>query len=279
MVEEHAAATRFSLGMRCANAPGMATPKRTRRKRPHEGDAKLLAKYRAMRRFDDTPEPSGEPTRTASHANAKPSPRAALRFVVQKHRASHLHYDFRLEASGVLMSWSVPKGPTLVAGERRLAVQTEDHPLGYYDFEGVIPQGNYGAGEVIVWDAGTYELAEGDDPKAELHEGKIKFRLHGEKLRGGFTLVHMKGRGGKKDNAWLLLKEKDDAVDTRFRVDAYPRSIKTGRTIDDVADDPKAERWIAKSLAAQKGKRGASEPVNDKRSHGAARGHVKKSAA
>lgn len=123
------------------------------------------------------------------------------RFVVHEHHASHLHYDFRLELDGVLRSWAVPKGPSMNPSERRLAVQVEDHPLDYIDFEGIIPQGQYGAGTVVIWDRGTYELVE---KKAD----KILCILRGEKLKGGFTLVFLKGRG--KGNEWLLIKKKDE---------------------------------------------------------------------
>ncbi|HXO18284.1 MAG TPA: DNA polymerase ligase N-terminal domain-containing protein, partial [Candidatus Dormibacteraeota bacterium] len=148
-----------------------------------------LATYRKKRDFEATPEPSG---RKATTRSSKPGRR--MRFVVQMHRASRLHYDFRLEADGVLASWAVPKGPTLVPGDRRLAMHVEDHPLDYRDFEGNIPPGQYGAGNVIVWDRGTYSLAEGDDPADEIANGKIKFVLHGKKLRGEFTLVKIKPR-------------------------------------------------------------------------------------
>src|SRR5579864_9456356 len=163
-----------------------------------------LEQYRRKRRFDRTPEPPG-----------RVESRGQQRFVVQKHRASHLHYDFRLEADGVLKSWAVPKGPTLNPADRRLAVQVEDHPLDYRDFEGVIPAGNYGAGQVIVWDRGTYRLAEGTNPSAEIHKGKIKFILRGRKLTGMFTLVRMRPRDGS-ENAWLLIKDKDAGADPSF---------------------------------------------------------------
>ena len=129
-----------------------------------------LAEYVRKRDFAATPEPKGSKRRAST----------ALRFVVQKHRASRLHYDFRLEAGGVLASWAIPKGPTLDTRERRLAMHVEDHPYDYRTFEGIIPAGNYGAGEVIVWDEGTYTLAEGTDPVAEIAKGKIKFILHGQ---------------------------------------------------------------------------------------------------
>src|SRR3954447_345422 len=131
-----------------------------------------LGRYRAKRDFDVTAEPSGD----------GPAPAAGNRFVVQRHRASRLHYDLRLEAAGVLLSWAVPKGPTLDPDVRRMAVQVEDHPLDYYDFEGVIPAGEYGGGDVIVWDWGTWDLAEGDDPLAAVADGNLHVDLHGRKL-------------------------------------------------------------------------------------------------
>ena len=140
-----------------------------------------------------------------------------MRFVVQMHRATRLHYDFRLEADGVLASWAVPKGPTLAPGDRRLAMHVEDHPLDYRDFEGNIPAGQYGAGSVIVWDQGTYALAEGDDPGDEIAGGKIKFVLHGKKLKGEFTLVKIKPREGESGEPWLLVKDRDRVRRSQLR--------------------------------------------------------------
>src|ERR1700748_1615755 len=159
-----------------------------------------LAEYVRKRDFTATPEPKG----------SKRSGTKTLRFVVQKHRASRLHYDFRLEAGGVLASWAIPQGPSLDTHERRLAMHVEDHPYDYRTFEGIIPRGNYGAGEVIVWDEGTYTLAEGTDPVAEIGKGKIKFILDGKKLHGEFTLVKIKGKGGQDGDPWLLIKDKDE---------------------------------------------------------------------
>lgn len=180
-----------------------------------------LAAYARKRDFTATPEPPG----------TKRGASKALRFVVQMHRASHLHYDFRLEAGGVLASWAVPKGPTLDTRERRLAMHVEDHPYDYHTFEGVIPAGNYGAGEVIVWDEGTYALAEGGDPVAEIAHGKIKFVLHGTKLRGMFTLVRIKPKDGERGDPWLLIKDHDAFADAGYDPAAHPESAKSGATL------------------------------------------------
>lgn len=150
---------------------------------------------------------------------------------MQEHRATRLHWDFRLEAAGVMPSWAVAKGPTLVPLEKRLAMKTEDHPLDYQTFEGVIPAGNYGAGEVIVWDNGTYALAEGDDPVAEIAKGKLKFVLAGKKLRGLFTLVKIKPREGEHGEPWLLFKDRDEFADPNWTVEAHAESVKTGKTL------------------------------------------------
>src|SRR5574339_187384 len=155
-----------------------------------------LARYRAKRDFARTPEPSGS-SAAAAHG--------ALQYVVQKHDATRLHYDFRLEHDGVLWSWAVPKGPSLSPGDRRLAMRTEDHPLAYAEFEGVIPEGEYGGGQVLVWDHGTWQ-AEGD-ASAQLRRGKLSFSLHGEKLRGRFHLV--RGRAERGRERWLLFKGND----------------------------------------------------------------------
>jgi bifunctional non-homologous end joining protein LigD len=130
-----------------------------------------------------------------------------MRFLVQEHHARQLHYDFRLEMAGVLKSWALPKGPSLDPADKRLAVMVDDHPLEYFGFEGIIPAGQYGAGAVVVWDQGEYRLVEGADPVLALEGGKLVVELHGEVLKGGFTLVKMKGRGEKN---WLLIKRKDD---------------------------------------------------------------------
>jgi len=185
-----------------------------------------LTKYRAKRNFDRTPEPAG---RASESVSGRPQ------FVVQKHDARRLHYDFRLEHDGVLKSWAVPKGPSLDPRERRLAVQTEDHPLEYATFEGVIPEREYGGGAVIVWDRGHWSPE--SDPDEGLAKGKLDFTLHGEKLRGRWTLVRLAPRGKEKDN-WLLIKRRDREArdgDGAELVDTLPESVLTGRGIAEVA--------------------------------------------
>lgn len=190
-----------------------------------------LETYRSKRDFARTPEPAGsavEPT--------------AGRFVVHRHRATRLHYDLRLEVDGVLASWAVPRGPTLDPGQRRLAMRTEDHPIEYLDFEAVIPAGQYGAGDMIVWDWGTYEAEETDAPAAALAAGELKFRIDGERLRGRFTLVQTAGRTdasghSESGDPWLLIHKRDQYADPAFDPEVHPRSVKTGRTNDELAAD------------------------------------------
>jgi bifunctional non-homologous end joining protein LigD len=136
-----------------------------------------------------------------------------MRFVVQEHHAKQLHYDFRLEIDGVLKSWAIPKGPSLNPADKRLAVMVDDHELDYFDFEGIIPEGQYGSGAVVIWDSGIYSLLEGEDPVKALERGKIVMELQGKILKGGFTLVKMKGRGEKN---WLLIKKKDNYSQSKW---------------------------------------------------------------
>jgi bifunctional non-homologous end joining protein LigD len=182
-----------------------------------------LAEYRRKRRFAETAEPRGpEP-------QAKKARKDEKIFVIQKHAARRLHYDLRLEVGGVLKSWAVPKGPSLNPGDKRLAVQVEDHPFEYRKFEGTIPEGNYGAGEVIIWDQGTYE-PEGPLSAAEqLERGELKFRLHGHKLNGSFVLVKLKHSRGK--NEWLLIKHRDDSADPMWNVEEHGESVVSGRPL------------------------------------------------
>jgi DNA ligase D-like protein (predicted 3'-phosphoesterase) len=159
-----------------------------------------------------------------------------VRFVIQQHQARSLHFDFRLEAGGVLKSWAVPKGPSTDPREKRLAVEVEDHPLDYADFEGVIGEGNYGSGAVIVWDAGTYRNLDDERSLAEaLEAGHAKVWLEGEKLRGGWTL--QRTRSGAKPQ-WLLIKRRDEGADARRNPQStQPESVKTGRTVEQVAEE------------------------------------------
>src|ERR1035437_6628839 len=206
--------------------------------------AMSLDEYKRKRRFEETPEPPPKLEKQSQH-----------RFVVQRHDATRLHYDFRLEMEGVLKSWAVPKGPSLDPADKRLAMQVEDHPVSYYDFEGTIPQGNYGGGTVMVWDAGTWEplspvpvngeYAPGTEKEAAamLVKGDLKFRLKGKRLNGDFALVHIKGRAGSKGNEWLLIKKKDDRVVAGFDIDAYDTSILTDRTMAQIAGDQGSAEW------------------------------------
>jgi bifunctional non-homologous end joining protein LigD len=195
-----------------------------------------LEKYKEKRRFADTPEPTGGKA-------SKPK----LVFVIQKHAASHLHYDFRLEMNGVLKSWAVPKGPSMNPTIKHLVMMVEDHPYNYKDFEGIIPKGNYGAGTVIIWDAGTYGPLEKTKSKKEaeklltkqLHAGSLKFSMQGKKLKGEFALVKTAGRG---ENHWLLIKHRDKyALETD--ITEKNKSVVSGKTLEQMAADPKAAEW------------------------------------
>src|SRR5712691_10706944 len=196
-----------------------------------------LKKYRDMRDFGGTPEPAG----------GKPKRGKLPIFVIQKHQASHLHYDFRLEMEGVLKSWAVPKGPSYDPTVKRLAMMTEDHPYDYAFFEGVIPAGNYGAGNVIIWDTGTWEFIEpGDDPVKALQQGKLTFRLNGKKMFGEWALVRIKGRS-PKGNEWLLLKHRDQYASNVDVTEVAPRSVVSNLDVDEIG----AERtWQSNRPAA-----------------------------
>jgi bifunctional non-homologous end joining protein LigD len=187
-----------------------------------------LDEYRAKRRFDDTTEPEG------SDPGAGRDTAASGRFVVQRHRARRLHYDTRLELGGVLVSWAVPRGPTLDPRARRLAVRVEDHPLEYFAFEGRIPRGQYGAGDVIVWDWGTWTADPATRDAAEaLDAGELKLRLDGEKLRGAFVLLRAPIGGDRRK--WLLIHRRDAHAVTGWDAEDHPRSVKSGRTNEEVA--------------------------------------------
>jgi bifunctional non-homologous end joining protein LigD len=177
-----------------------------------------LAEYRRKRRFRDTPEPRGKTARQDDHL-----------FVIQKHAATRLHYDLRLEVGGVLKSWAVPKGPSLNPGDKRLAVQVEDHPFEYRKFEGTIPEGNYGAGEVIIWDQGTFETGGDLGAADQIARGELKFHLHGAKLNGSFVLVKMKR--SQKQNEWLLIKHRDEYADPLWNIEEHGESVVSGRPL------------------------------------------------
>jgi len=184
-----------------------------------------LEEYQRKRRFDRTPEPSGK----------EPGPAKENTFVVQKHAARRLHYDFRLAVNGTLKSWAVPKGPSLNSADKRLAVQTEDHPLEYAGFEGKIPEGSYGAGTVMVWDRGTFSVIGEPDAGKQIERGEIKFNLNGEKLRGSFVLVKL--RHSEKGNEWLLIKHKDPSEDSAWNIDEHDGSVITGRMLEEIAQE------------------------------------------
>jgi len=197
-----------------------------------------LEEYVAKRKFADTPEP----------APGKKSKTAFDYFCVQRHDATRLHYDFRLEIDGVLKSWAVPKGPSLDPGVKHLAAHVEDHPVEYGGFEGNIPAGNYGAGSVMLWDRGTFDLL-GDVPAEEqIKRGDLKFRLHGEKLNGEFALVLMKGRG--KGNEWLIIKKRDEFAAPEWDIESYAYSALSGRTQEEIARNLPAKKSKRKTAGA-----------------------------
>jgi bifunctional non-homologous end joining protein LigD len=218
-----------------------------------------LEEYKRKRRFSETPEPPPKLDKSKGH-----------RFVVQRHHATRLHYDFRLEMEGVLKSWAVPKGPSLDPDDKRLAMQVEDHPVSYFDFEGIIPEGNYGAGTVMVWDLGTWEplspetkdgnyvRASDAEAAAMLKKGDLKFRLHGKKLNGDFALVHIKSRRpGSKGNEWLLIKKHDDHVIQGFDAEQLDKSILTKRTMAEIAGDEGSAEWESSKKASRGGAKAA----------------------
>ncbi|HZI43169.1 MAG TPA: DNA polymerase ligase N-terminal domain-containing protein [Gemmatimonadaceae bacterium] len=209
------------------------------KKRP--SSATKLSEYRRKRDFAKTREPAGGATTSKSAPRKKRAP--ALHFVVQKHAASQLHFDFRLELDGVMKSWAVPKGPSYDPSVKRLAMEVEDHPIEYNTFEGTIPQGEYGGGTVMLWDRGTYEAENGggvDALREGYARGDLKFMLHGERLRGGWVLVRMKRPGRPQ---WLLIKHRDEyASNARDVVEDVTTSVTTGRTMEDIAAGKKARK-------------------------------------
>src|SRR5262245_51729222 len=228
-----------------------------------------LAEYNRKRNFGITSEPPGD-------APTKPRADGARSFVIQKHAATRLHYDFRLELNGVLLSWSVPKGPSLDPREKRLAVHVEDHPLAYGEFEGIIPKGQYGGGTVLLWDRGTWEPKE--DPVAGYAKGNLKFILKGEKLHGGFALIRLGGRRAREEGekAWLRSKERDAEVRQGGPelTETRPESVVSGRTMDQIAAD-KSSVWHSKpshvDLAEVPGAREAPLPARPRPPRAASR--------
>lgn len=185
---------------------------------------KELNQYKAKRNFEESTEPTG--TKDSKQKHGK------MRYVIQQHDASTMHYDFRIEVDGVLKSWAVPKGPSTDPNVKRLAIAVEDHPLDYADFEGKIPDGNYGAGPVIVWDEGEYENIRKASMTDALKEGQVEINLKGKKLQGAYALVQTKYQ---KENQWLLIKMKDEQADARRNpVSTQPESVKSGKKIDEI---------------------------------------------
>ncbi|MEN3976797.1 non-homologous end-joining DNA ligase [Emcibacter sp. SYSU 3D8] len=194
-----------------------------------------LGTYRAKRQFDRTPEPQGGK-----------ATRAGNLYAIQKHAATRLHYDLRLELDGVLKSWAITRGPSLDPAQKRLAVRTEDHPVDYGDFEGTIPSGNYGAGTVLLWDQGTWEPIK--DARRGLKDGRLEFVLHGERLKGRWALIRMRNRGSEKRENWLLIKGDDDEARREVEItEAALESVATGRTLKAIAENPERRRKPGKA--------------------------------
>jgi bifunctional non-homologous end joining protein LigD len=211
-----------------------------------------LEKYRSKRNFKESPEPAGDASLVAARAKKKTTARF---FCVQKHLASHLHYDFRLEYDGVLLSWAVPKGPSLDPATKRLAMAVEDHPIEYGEFEGVIPSG-YGAGIVMLWDKGTW-TPEVADVDAALKKGDLKFTLEGYKLKGSWVLVRTKGRwAGSEDRSWLLIKHRDDWAGDVDIAEFAPLSVKSKGDFADILAEGNPDIWIS-NRPARGGEAGA----------------------
>src|SRR3954449_2975683 len=211
----------------------------------------VLEKYKQKRNFTSTPEPSGDVKLAAERAAKEPA--RGLFFCVQKHLASHLHYDFRLEYKGVLLSWAVPKGPSLDPKTKRLAMHVEDHPIEYGTFEGVIPEG-YGAGIVMLWDQGTW-TPESPDVDAALKKGDLKFTLDGYKLKGSWVLVRTGGRypGGSGDRSWLLIKHRDEWAGDVDITEFASKSVKSERDFEDILAQDRPDVWTSNRPAPAKG--------------------------
>jgi len=238
----------------------MATRKTTTKKSARSAP---LAEYKKKRDFAKTAEPAGKPVIGRS--------RRALRFVIQKHAATALHYDFRLELDGVMKSWAVPKGPSYDPSVKRLAMQVEDHPIEYNTFEGTIPKGQYGGGTVMLWDRGTYEAEDGggvDALREGFERGDLKFVLHGKRLEGGWVLVRMR-RGESGRAQWLLIKHRDETADASYDVTAeVTTSVASGRTMDEIAER-KGRVWNSNRSTAsadEKTRKPAKKAARRKRS-------------
>jgi bifunctional non-homologous end joining protein LigD len=221
-----------------------------------------LDKYKEKRNFRISPEPSGKP-----HSGA--SSKRHLLYVIQKHRASQLHYDFRLEFKGVLLSWAVPKGPSLDPSVKRLAMQVEDHPLEYGNFEGVIPEGEYGGGTVMVWDTGEW-VPESANVEAALEKGDLKFTLQGKKLQGSWVLVRTRGFGSRPDKSWLLIKHRDKYASDKDITVSQPRSVLSKRLLAEIARDNDGDVERAATGDPEKAKKKkvakpGKSPMNKKR--------------
>ena len=221
-----------------------------------------LEKYRQKRNFRISTEPPGKPPTAATS-------KRHLLYVIQKHRASQLHYDFRLEFNGVLLSWAVPKGPSLDPSVKRLAMQVEDHPREYGNFEGIIPEGEYGGGTVMVWDKGEW-FPESDDVESALRKGELKFTLQGKKLRGSWVLVRTRGYGSRADKSWLLIKHRDKYASKKDITAQKPRSVLSRRLLSDIAresggDVEKASTGDPGKAANSRARTGGNSPQRRKR--------------
>lgn len=208
-----------------------------------------LKEYRKKRTFISTPEPKSK--------NVTPSSKNLPRFCIQKHAASHLHYDFRLEYKGVMLSWAIPKGPSLNPSQKHLAIQVEDHPYEYRNFEGVIPEGNYGAGTVMIWDEGHYTISEASNRKdvekrmeKSLENGKIEIELFGTKLKGKFDLIKLKN--DDKGTSWLFFKKKDQYANAEEDVTQKDYSARSQRTLAEIAQGKKKEKFKKLKIKIQK---------------------------
>lgn len=213
-----------------------------------------LTKYRAKRDFTRTAEPEGKGARSGKK----------LSYVIQKHAARRLHYDFRLEWNGTLMSWAVPKGPSENPNDKRLAVHVEDHPVAYGRFEGTIPKGEYGGGTVMLWDRGWWQPH--GDPDEEMKKGKLSFELHGERLKGNWALVQLRARSKRDKDNWLLIKEKDDVARSKGKstVERETDSVSTGRAMEEIAEGKRVWHSNKKLMASSSKKKIRSERPNSR---------------